>query len=232
MDVMEKINNKIDLSYLLTIISGGSLIVSSMMALAGVIFNAPGNIRLFVLIGQTLSFIGMIFFAMGVKSLKADRNVIFDCFTTITIINNMIAEIRDEIDFNTSDGQNLFDIVVECEYSIRNLISKMGRSNGNDLRFSVQFELVNMLIKLRLYQSLYCENKKKHTTNFKIRKNSNSKYLNILGLAENVTDWNIIKSTYRKLVKQYHTDVNQTSSAEELIKGINVAYSELEKQFA
>lgn len=54
-------------------------------------------------------------------------------------------------------------------------------------------------------------------------------YLGVLGLAGNVTDWDYIKNTYRKLCKKYHTDINKSANALEIMQSINVAYSELEK---
>lgn len=53
----------------------------------------------------------------------------------------------------------------------------------------------------------------------------NMKYLNILGITEYTTDWEIINKQYKKLIKKYHPDINGFDNSDKA-KIITAAYKE------
>lgn len=62
-----------------------------------------------------------------------------------------------------------------------------------------------------------------------------AKYLRVLGLPDDTTNFEVVKKAYRRLIKSYHPDKFALASEEEKMKatelsmGINEAYEELEK---
>lgn len=85
------------------------------------------------------------------------------------------------------------------------------------------------------------KNEAKFKENFKqkaevyVNTNPVAKYLRVLGLPDDTTNFEAVKKAYRKLIKNYHPDKYALAGEEEkakvteLAKNINEAYTELEK---
>jgi DnaJ domain len=61
---------------------------------------------------------------------------------------------------------------------------------------------------------------------------SSSQPLEVLGLPEGTKDMIVIKTAYKKLIKQYHPDINPSSEAGEKTIELNLAYEQLKKHNA
>lgn len=59
-----------------------------------------------------------------------------------------------------------------------------------------------------------------------------SKYLGVLGLTMDVTDFSLVKNAYRNLIKKHHPDVNKSKDALDISSQLNEAYDYLENHLA